>query len=356
MVQTLSKVDETKCDTNPIRILHLSDLHFTSSTPVPARLQWLLDDLKQGSGLGFNELDYLVISGDFTDKGCVDGFEKAYEFVSGLTHAFGLSAERCIFVPGNHDVCDLHESYDWRDKPDGLKEGEWVKQGDIILARNPEKYQLRLKPFSELFFHKFIQRPYPLDYATQGISIPFWETCIQFLALNSCWQVDQFHRKRSSLHVEAVAYAIKQAQEQEDAARKTGQLPAGKPLLRIAVWHHAVAGPEQMKDIDFIGNLQKNYVSLALHGDVHEIRREMIGYWHSKKLHVIGSGSFGARASDRQESEPRLYNVLEIERDLKSARVHTRSQPKPDGPWKGLNEWPRTDGGDGAVSYYDIKL
>ena len=43
--------------------LHLSDLHFNSATPVPARLQWLLDDLKQEGGLGFNELDYLVISG-----------------------------------------------------------------------------------------------------------------------------------------------------------------------------------------------------------------------------------------------------------------------------------------------------
>jgi hypothetical protein len=52
---------------------------------------------------------------------------------------------------------------------------------------------------------------------------------------------------------------------------------------------------------------------------------------------------------------PRLYNVLEIARDLKSARVHTRCQPKPDGPWKGWNEWPRPDGGDGGVPYYDIE-
>ena len=74
-----------------------------------------------------------------------------------------------------------------------------MKQGDIILALNAEKYPLRLKPFSDLFFHKFLQRPYPLDCAAQGIAIPFWETGLQFLALNSGWQIGRFHRKRSGL-------------------------------------------------------------------------------------------------------------------------------------------------------------
>lgn len=356
VVQTLAKAEKASPTQTPIRLLHLSDLHFTASTQVTARLQWLLDDLKRDGGLGFKDLDYLVISGDFTDKGCTAGFEKAYEFVSGLTQAFGLSAERCIFVPGNHDVRDLREAYDWREGPDGLRNGEWVKQGDIVLARNPEKYSLRLKPFSDSFFHKFLQRPYPLDSASQGAAVPFWETGIQFLVLNSCWQIDQFHRKRSGVSVEAVANAIRQAQKQEDDARKAGQLAEGRSLLRIAVWHHAVAGPEQMKDTDFLGNLQKNGVCLALHGDVHEERCDLIGYQTKQKLHVVGSGSFGARAEDRPESSPRLYNVLEIARNLKSVRVHTRCQPKPDGPWKGWHEWDDPDGSKGKVAFYDVRF
>ena len=266
-----------------------------------------------------------------------------------------MSAERCALVPGNHDVLDLREAYEWRDKPDGLNKDDWVKQGEIILARNAEKYALRLKPFSDLFFHKFVQRPYPLDCPAQGMAIPFWDTGLQFLTLNSCWQIDQFHRKRSGLHAEAVAHAIKQAQKQEDDARKASHLAAGKAPLRIAVWHHADSGPEQIKDTEFLGNLQKNGVRLALHGDVHEGRRELIGYWHEKKLHVVGSGSFGARAEDRPEACPRLYNVVEIARDLKSARVHTRCQAKPDGPWDGWHQWPEPDGGKGRLAYYDIK-
>jgi len=130
--------------------------------------------------LGFQQLDYLVISGDFTDRGSIGGFEKAYEFVSGLAHEFDLSAERCIFVPGNHDVQDLREAYEWRETDDGLKDGEWVRKEDIILACNKVKYPERFKAFSDCFFHKFLQRPYPADYLAQGIAIPFWETGIQF--------------------------------------------------------------------------------------------------------------------------------------------------------------------------------
>jgi small GTP-binding protein len=356
-VQVLQTTPEAKPAAGPLRLLHLSDLHFTAETPVKARLQWLLDDIREKSGLGFEKLDYLVISGDFTDKGGIEGFEKAYEFVSGLTREFELSAERCIFVPGNHDVCDLREAYDWREKADGLKEGEWVKQGEIVLARNAEKYPLRFKTFSETFYHKFLQRPYPLDAAIQGIAIPFWETGIQFLALNSCWQIDQFNRKRASLHPEAVAHAIKEAQIQESEARKSGQLVADKPLLRIAVWHHAVTAPDfKMADVDFLGHLQNIGVKIGLHGDVHEMRRELIGYWREeKKLHIVASGSFGAAPADRPESTPRLYNLLEIARDFSSVRVHTRRQAQPDRAWDGWHEWLDPKNDHGRVAYYDIK-
>lgn len=353
-VQLLAEAVGTSEASRPIRVLHLSDLHFVDSTPVEARLQWLLDDLKRDEQLKVDQLDHLVISGDFTDRGAFEGFDRAYQFVSGLTQAFGLSAERCIFVPGNHDVHDLDDAYEWRRRVDGLKDGEWVRQGDIILARNADKYPLRLKPFSDKFFHKFLQRPYPLDSVLQAFSVPFWETGLQFLCLNSCPQIDEFHRKRAGVDPRAVAQAIKQAQNQEADARATGKLASNRPVLRIAVWHHAVAGPEQMKDTEFLGNLQKNGVRLALHGDVHEQRRDLIGYWHEKKLHVVGAGSFGARAQDRPESSPRLYNMLEISRDLRSCRVYTRSQTTPDGPWDGWHTWPDPNGGSGRVAFYDL--
>jgi hypothetical protein len=99
VVQVLGAVADEK-PTRPIRLLHLSDLHFDASTPVAARLQWLLDGLKGDGGLRFRELDYLVVSGDFTDKACPEGFAKAHELLSGLTQSFALVPPNMSFVLG----------------------------------------------------------------------------------------------------------------------------------------------------------------------------------------------------------------------------------------------------------------
>ena len=96
--------DTSQNSTSPIRLLHLSDLHFTKDTPVDARLEWLLQDLKQTEVLGTHSLDFIVVSGDFTDKHKPEGFKKALAFLSGLQKETNVSPERFIFVPGNHDV------------------------------------------------------------------------------------------------------------------------------------------------------------------------------------------------------------------------------------------------------------
>lgn len=357
-IQIMTGVPQAMPKEDPIRALHLSDLHFRAGSSVDARLQALVDDLRDSQSFGprgIEHLDYLIISGDFTDRGNPEGHEQALTFVSELAKEFGLSAERCVFVPGNHDVRDLEEAYTWKPSAAGLKDGQYVKQGDVYLVPNSERYPDRLRSFSDNFYHKFVQKQYPLNTPNQGIAIPFWETGIQFLTLNSSWQIDQFNRKRASIHEDAVAHVLRMAQQQDKEARNSGRREANAPLLRIAVWHHAVSGPEQMRNTDFLSNLQKSGVRLALHGDLHEMKRALVGHWDAKNLlHIIGAGSFGAPASDRPESTPRLYNLLEIRRDLTGLRVHTRCQPRAMGAWQGWNEWPRPQGGDGAVPYYDI--
>ena len=43
-------------------------------------------------------------------------------------------------------------------------------------------------------------------------------------------------------------------------------------------------------------------------------------------------------------------------REFSTMRVYTRQQPKPNGAWKGWNEWPMPDGGEGGLPYFDIPL
>ncbi|HEX9002629.1 MAG TPA: TIR domain-containing protein, partial [Blastocatellia bacterium] len=98
----------------PIRILHLSDLHFDRDTDPNVWLQPLVRDLKdRQGGLGFERLDYLVISGDLTNRAAPEEFEQAREFISGLIERFELSAARLVIVPGNHDLSWDVEAYDW---------------------------------------------------------------------------------------------------------------------------------------------------------------------------------------------------------------------------------------------------
>ena len=128
-------------------------------------------------------------------------------------------------------------------------------------------------------------------------------------------------------------------------------------MLRFGVWHHAASGPEMIQDTSFLENLRKADVRICLHGDVHEMRCELIGYKRAgTQIQVVGAGSFGSPTGGRPESTPRLYNMLEIRHDLRSVRVHTREQAKPDGAWQGWFQWPDPDGGKGRVPYFDIDL
>jgi hypothetical protein len=111
-----------------------------------------------------------------------------------------------------------------------------------------------------------------------------------------------------------------------------------------------------MEDDAFLGRLQKAGVRLCLHGHVHEDRADLVGYLHpTRSMHVMGAGSFGAPGNDRPESVPRLYNVLEVSRDLSRVRVHTRCLKRQTGAWEGWAVWPGPSAGE-RRTYYEVVL
>ncbi len=369
--QTASDVEEAKSRVSgngherradePIRLLHLSDLHFTGDTLPQAHLVPLLQDIRKGDFLGFDTVEYLVISGDMTDRGSDEGLDNAREFVEQLIDELGLSAQRCIFVPGNHDVQDLEEAHRWfgtdaRARSYDSDENQWHREGEAIFVPDQDSYPKRLKRFSDAFFHKVLPaQPYPLEPAKQGMSYLFDDTRIQFLTLNSAWQIDQFNRKRSGLHPDAVSNAIAEAEKHIADAVERSAMKKSQEVLRLCVWHHSIKHPEAMRSTDAVELLQAAGVRLCLHGDVHELNRDQFRYWAKNKMDVVGAGSFGSPAEGRPESTPRLYNLLQIQPDHSSIRVHTRARPRPEGPWEGFYEWDDPDG-DGRVPYYDIDL
>lgn len=353
--------DMIEAATEPLRVIHLSDLHIRADTDPESLLQPLIADLRDSQGgLGFRHLDYLVISGDLTNIATPEEFEKVRQFVSGLIDHFQLTAERCIVVPGNHDLSWNEQVYAWTQKrlikTSSLPEGSYLEQGDGFLVRVEQQYPQRFKNFSEIFYHPLVMKEYPLKPEEQCIPFLFADTGIQFLAMNSCWEIDEFFPERSSIYEAALTRGLTAADTQIEQAKQREQLSSDAKILRIAVWHHPVTGNEKMQQDAFLDRLRQANFKLCLHGHIHEERTDIIGYLHpTRRIHVAGTGSFGAPTIARPESTPRLYNLLEIERDHSKIRVHTRCLRRDGGAWEGWAAW---DGQSPSErrTYYEIQL
>jgi predicted phosphodiesterase len=210
-----------------------------------------------------------------------------------------------------------------------------------------------LKNFSDCFYHPLIQKEYPLAFNKQCIPYLFKDTGLQFLALNSSWEIDEFFPKRSSINHSALSNGLWDADSQISQIPK--ELRLQRTTLRIAIFHHPVTGNESIQDCGFLEQLQKAGVVLCLNGHVHEERTDLVGYKHLRQMHVIGAGSFAAPKDSRPESIPRLYNVLQIDRGHHNLTVHTRCLRKDTGAWTGWAVWPKL-GSDGFFPYYTVNL
>ena len=156
----------------PLRLLHLSDLHFTADTDPMQMLHPLIADLTDRQGLKLDKLDYLVVSGDCTCIGSAAEFDQVQEFLKKLVERFGLSAQRCVLVPGNHDLSWNVEVYDWLSERRAaevkkLDAKRWKEEGKGFLVRREAEYDKRFENFAT-FHHQFIQQPYPLEAAKQA--------------------------------------------------------------------------------------------------------------------------------------------------------------------------------------------
>ncbi|HHT9135803.1 MAG TPA: metallophosphoesterase family protein [Candidatus Wunengus sp. YC60] len=345
----------------PVSILHLSDLHFSESDNPIVRLQPLISDLiDREEGFGYNHLDYLVVSGDLTNQGTHQEYEKVHIFLSEMVKKFKLSAQRCIIVPGNHDLNWDVAVYNHKAKRavdvSKLPADSYVEQEKVYLIRDDTAYPKRFENFTR-FYHQFTQQEYPLSPETQGFSLLFEENGIQFLAMNSSWQIDEYYPKRSSINEVCLANVLLAADGQIDSAKKQNRMDKDAKVLRIAVWHHPVTSNDKIVNDEFLERLRKADFKLCLHGHIHEERADVIGYLPpTRKIHVAGAGSFSVVAAHRPKDTPRIYNVIEILRDHSMIKVHTRCMRRDGGAWEPWAVWPDDTNKHTKKGYYEIKL
>jgi hypothetical protein len=141
--------------TNEITFLHLTDTHFGKSQPDYLNAVAILNgSTKSDSEIGPLLADYLIWTGDITDKGLPSEFALASSFAADLFDTGVLPASCPIsLVPGNHDLCrplalssrmNLEKSIDKKTSAASMK---WIINEDLIAE---ELWEFGAQPYKEL--------------------------------------------------------------------------------------------------------------------------------------------------------------------------------------------------------------
>lgn len=314
---------ESVLQKNTLRLLHLSDLHLCDEDSMKKHYFHLKLDLKKNFEI--EKLDYLIISGDVSDRPVESMYQTAVTFIKNLIAEFEVPAGHVILIPGNHD-CDREVSKEC-----------YGKKGTAVTDQ--KKYNDRYLKYSQNFYQPIIGRPYPMEPEKQFEDYIFEKDNLCFLGLNSCWQIDHCNTDRSSICMEAVM--------------ESGTIWCdAKDYAKIAVWHHPLSGEGAIKETTFMETLANAGFRACFHGHVHEAKNELFSYDAARNIRMVGAGTFGAVREERGDGIPRQYNMIEFDKEKRLLTVHTRKREKDGGAWQADARW--EDRNHAPKSYYEV--
>jgi predicted phosphodiesterase len=336
-----------------LTILHISDLHrddpqrTISNTVLLNSLTKDFDRYTQSEQVKISSPNLIIVSGDIVQgaRGSTDTtkelnrqYDEAESFLSKLADDF-LAGDRTrlILVPGNHDVSDhLFKQSLEELKISSESEGHKIKEA-VNLYFDPNStyrwswnllkffrikdrglYDLRMKPFCE-FYNRFYEgrRSWDLDSTKQFDIFDYPEFNVVVTAFSSCNNNDTLN-VQGAIHPECIARASKKLDGWNYQNR-----------LRLAVWHHNTNGsPVQTDYMDFdtLQNLIDNGFSIGFHGHQHKPQfiDEKFQFGAERKITVISAGSLCAGPKALPTGRPRSYNLLEIDVEDFTAKLHLR--------------------------------
>jgi 3',5'-cyclic AMP phosphodiesterase CpdA len=332
-------------------ILHISDLHRDLSDEITNA--WLLESLKKDFDQFERQMPQIekpsvaIVTGDLvygTEPNAANAtkelerqYAQAVEFLVGLADQFfGGQRERVVILPGNHDISydDVMASVQRIGIPsEAGKKARLV--ADLFAPRSTlrwswrdlcfykisdeDRYLTRLRHFA-MAYERFYEghRTFPRDPERQYGVFDFPDIGFCVVTLNSCFNNDPL-RRAGSLHPDALAAACRALRE----PRRSGWLMA-------AAWHHnLVGGPtrDDYLDAEFLQLFIDAGVSLGFHGHQHSAdcfdERCRIGP-DMRKMTIVSASTLCAEPRNLSPGIPRSYNVVEVDTDNWSGRVHQR--------------------------------
>jgi WD40 repeat protein len=315
-------------------VLHLSDIHLGTKDQARKYFVQLKNDLNHR--LEIRRLDYLVVSGDITDRATQDQFGAAHLLLNDIAGDFKLAKRQIVLAPGNHDLSwdAAEDAYAFKFKrklPKSPEEGDerYIPLGDVgWLERDETLYLKRFEDFAN-FYQKICGQKYPLQYDEQGILHRFSKNRVLFLTLNSSWNLDSHYKTRTSIHSSALPKALYKIADKHDG------------WLKIAVWHHPVSGRETMDDA-FLEQLAAHDFQIVMHGHVHRPVKQFYEFDSRYGMRIIGAGTFGAPVKEQVPGIPLQYNLLILDPETRNCTIHIGKKENPDGAWTAYGSYSMT--------------
>lgn len=327
-----------KKSTQPMHILHLSDLHFGTLEQADLWSSQLTQDLHQE--LNVPQLHALILSGDIANRSTPEEYAAAQKFLEKLCTSFKLRPDQIVIVPGNHDLdwattnWKISDNVAYENKlrrqcnPQELKDEMFIEEGEsIVWVRNEEKYRSRFSNFST-FYQNTTNCPYPLAYDQQYTLTPFPDHELLILGLNSAWELDHYFKERANIHPIALSNAL-------DALHGSNY----ENYLKIAVWHHPLDSPwnDRIRDQSFMERLAVAGFKVFLHGHVHKADQNIYVYDTERSLQRICAGTFGAETKELQTGTSWQYHLLTLNQNQMMIRSRKRSSEE--GAWEADACW-----------------
>lgn len=231
-----------------MHIIHLSDTHFGNNQPA-FDLQKLKDAMNSLSSLYKKTDTYLVVSGDITFQGNLNGYTQAGQFFKDTWLSNKGERSRFLACPGNHDICG--NSFDGFD----------------------------------LFLYG-IRRSHDTDFSNRPHWIVKFEN-IAFLMINSANHLD--HRY-GFIDYPALRTYLESEQNYLNSVQQ-----------RIVVVHHHLIGFQKndtstiRNALPFIALLDKFKFNLVLHGHQHSQISLLVG---NSKMGIFSARSFNYASSN----------------------------------------------------------
>lgn len=330
-------------------ILHLSDLHRDHEEEQSN--SWLVESLARDrqnyEGQGIPRPSICLVTGDLifgvgrdasdAAQEVVRQYRQAEEFLVSLANRlFGGDRERIVMLPGNHDVfypqamsgmtqLDTPKTADARlrlaselQRTLTSLRWSWAEMA-FLRVSDDDAYRRRLQAFADFYARFYLgRRTYSLDPALQHHVFDFSDIGLCVLALNSCHGNDPL-RRAGTIHPDCIAEGTRALRQPHRAGWVTA-----------AAWHHNLFGPpsrDDYLDAQVLQVLIDSGVSLAFHG--HQHRQECVDERFRlgpspRKITVISAGTLCSAARHLPAGVPRCYNVVEIDTDMATGRVHLR--------------------------------